>query len=448
MSDLDKDEFDSLPSPLRGRPLLVGFSGGADSLALLLRLHALAQTGRVGPVRAVHVDHGLHPDSGRWAAHCERICARLDIPLEVRTLDLSARIRPGRSPETAARDARRAVFVEQLGEGEVLATGHHQDDQAETFLRHALRGSGPRGLAGMSLLRPFGPGWHWRPLLGYSRVALRAYLAGQDFDVVEDPSNAEAGPDRNYLRHRVLAPLHDRWPDASAALARSARHAAEAEALLGDLARIDLAACRGEAPATLSALALQGLSPRRQRNLLRYWIADCGLSAPPAARLESIREQLTARADAQPKVAWPGAEVRRYRDDLHALLPRPAAPEYRLSWDLSMPLALPDGRLLEAISTTAGEGLDPMALAERMQAGGWALTVRSRLAGDRLRPRGCRHHRKLKTLFQEAGIPPWDRDRVWVIEVAGEILQVGPYWVAEQVACPPGIEGLVIREVS
>ncbi|MFP4155455.1 MAG: tRNA lysidine(34) synthetase TilS [Halothiobacillaceae bacterium] len=446
MRDLDQDEFDSLPRPLRGRPLLVGFSGGADSLALLLRLQALGRAGALGPLCVLHVDHGLHPDSSRWAEHCRVVCDRLGLPLQVVRLDLSNRIRPGNSPETLAREARYAALSEQLADGGVLVTGHHRDDQAETFLRHALRGSGPRGLSGMPVLRPFAGGWHWRPLLGYDRDSLRAFIAARGFEPVEDPSNADTGPDRNYLRHAVLEPLKVRWPNASAALARSARHAAEAESLLGDLARIDLAACAGRAPETLAVRALGRLSAARQRNLLRYWIATRGLPAPPEARLETLRGQLDARRDAQLLVRWPGAEVRRYRDELFARPPDPPRSDFQLQWDLSTPLALPDGRVLQAVTGSPGEGLDPMRLAEWMQADGWTLTVRNRQPGDRIRPRGSPVHRRLKNLFQEAGIPPWERDRIWVIEVAGEIVQVGHHWVAESMASPGRTAGLIVRE--
>ncbi len=221
--------------------LLVGYSGGLDSTVLL---HALAMA-HPGKVRAIHVHHGLHPEADGWAIHCERTCDALGVPLVVARVDV-ADIAAG--PEAAARAARHTAFHAHLHEGEWLALGHHRDDQAETFLLRALRGSGPDGLAAMRPWRRFGAGTLWRPLLGIGRDALLAYARAHGLAWIDDPSNDDDAFDRNFLRNGVMPLLRKRWPQADAVFARSAALCESAHALLADNDLADLERVRGGRP--------------------------------------------------------------------------------------------------------------------------------------------------------------------------------------------------------
>src|SRR5262249_42904810 len=147
-------------------------------------------------------------------------------------------------------------------------------------------------------------------LLTRSRAELEAFVREADLPHIEDPSNREEGPDRNFLRLRVLPLIRERWPGVAATVGRSARHAAEAQALLESLPQADWSAApEGQ---SLAASALRALSPERRRNALRFWIASRGFSVPPTARLAEIAGPLlAARPDAQPAVQWPGAQVER-----------------------------------------------------------------------------------------------------------------------------------------
>ena len=158
-----------------------------------------------------------------------------------------------------------------------------------------------------------------RPLLDVPREALVAYAVAEGLSWQEDPSNQDRRFDRNFLRHDILPRLADRWPAATSRLARSAALAAETQPPCSrQLAAIDLAES-GRAD-RLSIAAFNRLSPARQRNLLRHAVRQAGLPALPAARLEKILDDLLpARADAQPLVAWPGAEARRFRERLYLL---------------------------------------------------------------------------------------------------------------------------------
>ncbi|RMN34815.1 tRNA-lysidine synthase, partial [Pseudomonas cannabina] len=157
-------------------------------------------------------------------------------------------VEPGASIEQAARQARYAAFTDRLGEGDVLLTGQHRDDQAETLLFRLLRGAGVRGLAGMPVQRILGRGHLVRPLLAVSRTELEDYALQRGLTWVEDPSNDDQQFSRNFLRGQVLPLLTSRWPQASASLARTAVHLGEAQQLLDELAAQDIADAQATTP--------------------------------------------------------------------------------------------------------------------------------------------------------------------------------------------------------
>ncbi|GAE56601.1 hypothetical protein XPR_3236, partial [Xanthomonas arboricola pv. pruni MAFF 301420] len=218
-----------LPPAAPPGPVLVAYSGGVDS-SVLLHLLATTPRYRVTGLRAVHVHHGLHADADAWAAHCQRQCDALQVPLQVAQVQVARD--SGLGLEAAARHARHVAFAAALAPGEWLALAHHRDDQAETFLLRALRASGPDGLAAMRAQRPFAAGMLWRPLLAHARAEVLAYAQAHRLQWIEDPSNADARHDRNFLRTQLMPVLQQRWPQAAEALARSAQLSADASDLL------------------------------------------------------------------------------------------------------------------------------------------------------------------------------------------------------------------------
>lgn len=386
---------------------LVAYSGGIDSHVLL---HALTIC-RI-PVSVFHVHHGLSPNAEAWTRHCAEVCAALGVPLEILRVDAGP-LR-GESPEAAARRARYEVFAERLGEGEMLLVAHNRDDQAETLLLQLLRGAGPAGLAAMPRTMPFGRGVLARPLLGVSRSAIRAHAEAHGLAWIEDESNADLRYDRNYLRAEVLPRLKVRWPALGRTLARSAGLQAETLDLLADLAALDLERMRGTRSGTLAVSALAASTDVRRRNALRHWIASKGLPMPDSGRLARIEhEVIAARPEAAPRVAWPGAEVRRYRDDLYAMPPLAAHDrESVIEWRVDGPLETPLGPITPDDLRACGVEWVP----------GEVLTVRYRRGGETLQARGRTH--SLKKLFQEWGIPPWGRDRLPFVYRGDRLLAV------------------------
>ncbi|UCE90556.1 MAG: tRNA lysidine(34) synthetase TilS [Pseudomonadota bacterium] len=418
---------------------LVAYSGGRDSHVLLhLLSDARARlSGRA--LCALHVDHGLHPDSARWARHCVATCEELGVEYEILTVHAAAC--HGESPEAAAREARYAALAARVGAGDALLLAQHRDDQAETLMLQLLRGAGVRGLAAMPRHAVLGGGWLGRPLLDVPRTAIDDYAARHGLRWVEDPGNQERAFDRNFLRHEVLPLLHQRWPAASATLARAASHQGEAATLLNQLAAQDWRQVALPDDA-LSVLALGALDEARQRNLLRYWLADQrGLPLPDTRHLQRILHEVAGAAPhAQPCVAWSGAQVRRYRDTLVAQAPLSRHdPERRLVWDLRAPLPLLELGATLHCSDSEGEGLAVVRLASL------PLTVRFRQGGERCVPAGRAHHHVLKKLFQEWGVPPWQRDRIPLIFAGEELAQVVGYCVCEPFQARAGERAVVVQ---
>ncbi|MDY0021490.1 tRNA lysidine(34) synthetase TilS [Arenimonas caeni] len=389
-------------------PVAIACSGGLDSTVLLHWL-AAGPALRTRGLRVIHVDHGLHPQSAEWAEACRSNCEALGLEMMLRRVVVRD---AGEGLEAAARDARYAAFAELQRPGEVLALAHHRDDQAETVLLRLLRGAGD-GLAAMRPIRPFGSGWLWRPLLEQPRAWIESYARRHALHWVEDPSNASDRHDRNFLRHHVLPRLQERWPQAGAALARSAALlATQADLLAGEDAR-RLAQVQGLDPATLSVPALLAEPPAWRARLLRAWLAGLGLPPLPTDATATIgAELLPARPDASARFAWSGAVIHRWRDLLHAAPERPALPaDWSAQWSGESPLALPTGDTLS---------LEPPARFDR------PLRVHARQGGERLVLPGRQHHSELKHALQDLGVPPWERARLPLLSADdGTLLAAG-----------------------
>jgi tRNA(Ile)-lysidine synthase len=392
--------------------IAVGFSGGLDSTVLL---HLLA---RHAPdhglsVLAFHAHHGLQPAADAWLAHCAAYAAVLGLPFQSARLTIDPRAPEG--VEAAARAARYAAFASL--DVDIVALAHHCEDQAETMMLRLLRGTGSRGAAAMSPWRPLRDAVQlWRPLLEVPRSTLRAYADTQGLPWVEDPSNQSLDLNRNYLRRVVFPRLSERFPAAARTLARSATQFAEDAWLLSELAVLD----GGTLEAPLSLVRLAALSPARQRNLLRAWLGVRHVQLS-ASRLEALRTQmLTAAPDRLPALVLASGAVRRYRDQLHwvpAAVDGAPCPLLPVPVIADVPVALPGwgGRFFWQPGT--GGGIDPIWLAK--------LELRTVTEGARLQLRHGGPTRPLKHLFQESGIPPWQRRR-WPMLWHGEVL----------VACP------------
>ncbi|MEJ8567543.1 tRNA lysidine(34) synthetase TilS [Elongatibacter sediminis] len=395
----------------RAHRYLVGFSGGADSSALLAALHELGDR-CPATVSAVHFNHGLHENAGKWKTHCEAFCAHRGIPIRVENLDID--VPPGRSPETRARAERYRVVTTLMEAGTVYLTAHQQNDRAETLLLNLLRGSGLDGIASIPKLRPLGSGWVARPMLNVTRSEIESYLRDRNIEWIEDPSNRDTSLDRNFLRHEVLPLLHTRWPGLPGSLSRTAQHARETLDTLND----DLATRFGKRlvdPYTFEISGLSALPRVYAALLLRQWIRERDLLPPPERRLSEFLDQLTGRAspDSAPELRWAGWQIKRHGSLLwlHPIAYPASCPERK--WDGSGQLELnPDFGTLSVDAAISCK--------HRFRVG-----PRRAGPGLQISPGGPR--RKLKELMREQGIPPWLRNAVPVLYREDEPLAIGDW---------------------
>ena len=410
MSSLSIQLLQALQPWRNAKAWRVALSGGLDSTVLLHLLVQLRQSHSLPSLTAVHVHHGLQAAADAWPAHCQALCDELDVPLQV----IRVQVQPGASLERAARDARYQAFVACTLVDEVLLTGQHRDDQAETVLFRLLRGAGVNGLAGMPRQRSLGQGSLSRPLLDVSRAELAAYAHDKGLTWIEDPSNCQTHFSRNYLRHEVLPTLERRWPQANATLARSADHCAEAQGLLDELAEQDLQAAASTSVfgwlglLSLELAPLARLSPARQRNALRYWLK--ALSRMPDtehwAGWEALRD---AREDAHPIWRLADGELHRAGGRIWWLsgdwLKPPAAPVVWMQPE--QPLVLPGNGLL-SLHGDIPDG--PLQVSYRQGGEFMVLAQRGR--------------RDLKRLLNERGVPLFARGRLPLVYANEQLLAV------------------------
>lgn len=413
--------------------LLVSFSGGADSTALLLAASRSLRPGQ--RLEAIHFDHGWHAASADWAAHCVALAAALGVRCRVETFTAAAPA--GASLEAFARDLRYAALSAHLDRHTVGLTAHHAEDLAETFLLMALRGSGPHGLASIAPSRPLGDGLLWRPFLGLSKAVLQAYVAAAGLEVLEDPANRSPRYDRNYLRASVLPALRRRWPGTDGSLKRAARLQQEAAAVLDELADESLVACGAE-ERRLPLAGLQRLSPALRRWTLRRWLVQNGAPLPGARAIDRIAtELLNAAPDRIPLVDWPGAAVRRYADALWLTPKDVPALRGEWRWAPPAPLRLPGGWL--SAEQAVGQGLAVAAVE------GSQLRVLPRRGGEQLQLPGRHHHHSLKHLWQAARVPPWERARAPLLFIEDRLVAVPGIGVHAAYSAADAAAGWVIR---
>ncbi|MDT8450025.1 MAG: tRNA lysidine(34) synthetase TilS [Wenzhouxiangellaceae bacterium] len=413
-----------------GRRNIVAFSGGPDSVCLL---HQLASLEPPPDCLAIHVDHGLDAGSTERARRARELAERLAADCRIERLSPADLEHPG-GREAAARHARYARLKALMGTGDHLLTGHHTDDQAETVLLRLLRGAGPRGLAGMQPLRPFGPGRLGRPLLGWARTDIADYLERHRLPFIDDPTNRDLSLDRNFLRHRVLPEIERRWPGYRASIVRAASWQHDAAAAIDDRAAADRAALSrpGSGPCEVTLDARRWLALDRQRALavVRAWCESRDLQPPPIASLESFRAQCCkGAADRQPELAWGSARLHAWQGrlwlDAGPPPPRDWQIDWQIDWDDPGTLALPPG---------APEP-DRLEWTGARRAGfGRRWLVGSPAPGDRLRPGPARPHRRVPELLREAGVPPWRRGGVPCIRIDGVLRTVGTGWVDAELA--------------
>ena len=411
-----------------GETVLTAVSGGADSVALLDVLHSLRAECALS-LHAIHVHHGLRPEADADADFVRALCERMGVPLSTERVSVKQEP-PWDGLEAEARRARYGAFREvarRIG-AQLIATGHTADDQAETVLMRLLEGAGPRGLAGIAPAR----GMLVRPLLGARRADVEAHLRGRGLDWVEDASNRDPRFLRNRIRHEVLPFLaHAVNPSIVDHLARSA---ALVRGMVDDLERaaareLRQIGRRGDAGWVLRVSDLAVYPRELAVEMVRQAGRDLGHSGALRGHAQKTLRRLLAPGVARGSLRAGGVTVERSGPSLRvgpSRLPPLGPRDFQVPGELPLPEV---GMILEARSFPRAE--DYVAPREAGRAAFDAdllpsrLHVRPRRRGDRFAPFGGPADRRLKSFFIDAGVPRWERERVPLLEAAGDII-----WVA------------------
>ncbi len=420
--------------------IVVAFSGGPDSCALLWGLSRLASQLDFR-LHAGHFDHGLDADSAHRALAAGELSRSLGVAFSSARATGSELLRGSEeSPEAHARQLRYAFLnglARRLG-ARYLATAHHADDQAETVLLRMLFGSGLAGLAAMQAHR----GYLSRPLLGLSRQALQAALASSRVKPLSDPTNADLRVPRNRVRHCLLPRLRERLPDITPRLCRLAAAAARArhhlEQRLQELLQPQPTAHAIE----LDRQRLVALPSELRPAALAMLHHRAGAAYPPplTARRELDRQLSRGTAvgcDCGDGWRWDGDSKHLW---LHRQRPALAAFTYTLTPPGSVDLAEVGLRF----------HLQPAAIAPWMyryqprRVGLWirspplaGVEIRSRRPGDRIHPLGCSGRRRLKKVLIDRRMPRFARDFLPLLIIRGELAWVPGVALAESCRLPP-----------
>ncbi|MCD6045726.1 MAG: tilS [Gammaproteobacteria bacterium] len=410
----------------------VALSGGVDSVVLL---HFLRYTlDSSVPIIAIHVNHHLQASASAWQDFCRDMCRRWDIPLHV----ADVQIPKGGSVEANARRLRYEAIFSRLTAGDVLLTAHHEDDQAETVLLQLLRGAGLKGLAAMPQQMANEAGViHYRPFLTLTRAEIEAYAQSNQLEHIHDLSNDDIAYDRNYLRQLVIPVLRQRWPSYARTLARSAQLSAQLLHWIEPLWQATLAQCRIEQSNCLDQNKLTALPPYECSEVVRLWLEDLGLPLPTEAQMHQVLKLVYRRRG---KVAWHNVILTSYQNRLYAL----SAEEIKsrrgeFHWPENENRLCIDGIVLRR-DKILGQGLAVANLAD--------CVIRFRTPGERFHAAGRVGSHPLKKLFQEWGVPPWQRARIPLIYIQDELVAVVGYAYHARKLAATNEMGVVFNEES
>ncbi len=372
----DKDTF------LEGKKIVLGLSGGIDSVVLLhyLQQHYPHQ------LRAVHCNHHLSQHSDKWQAFCLTLCQTHNIDCINIDLDLDK----SSNIEENARKMRYLALSSQLKENDVLCTAHHKNDQAETLLLQLFRGAGAAGLSAMPKSKALGAGEHYRPLLNINKADILQYAQDNHLSWVEDDSNTNTNFRRNFLRLAIMPKLETVYQNISNTLARSAKYQSESLQLIQDLAESDIEQHQLITDEHFNVARLSQLKPYRIKNIIRYHLSNLEFLAPTDKVMQQILGLLYAKGDATPLVCWGGFKIRRYQNQLYFI----------------------NNQIVENVVDCAyhNEFKDKD-----------NFSIRYRQAGQRIMLPNKNHSQSLKKVLQEAGIPPWERNTLKMYYVNDEL---------------------------
>ena len=427
---------DNLKQDSADLEILLGFSGGLDS-CVLLHLLTNMQTQLHFKLKVIHVHHGLNPSADDWLNFCKKKCKLLDIDFYNVKVKINKKSSLGIEGE--ARELRYEAIKQK--QKDIVALGHHQNDQAETLLLQLLRGSGLKGLAGMSEFdekRKF-----WRPMLNIKKELLEKYASENNIEYIEDESNEDINFDRNFIRKKVLPLIESRYPASIETISRSASNISEGHHLNELLALDDSKNIMSDDGSYLFINDLKKLPRVRVINLIRWWLSFNNQLMPSKKNIVELYKQVVfIKKDTSLNLKISEeASIRAHNNKLFIGNFNIKPDTFDLKWSGQEELNLPNKKKLQFIKIEEG-GLSLSKLGVK------TLNVRSRVGGEKLKPFSDQPSRNLKYLFQAADIPIWERDQVPLIFAKNELVAVPNIAVHHKYQSSIGEEGYQINWLS
>ncbi len=458
------------------QPIVVAYSGGIDSKVLLHAIAQLKQQQLINNELSVcHINHGLSDNALLWQQAAVDYCQQLSLPIKV--FQVNIKEIAGQSLEALARDARYAALKSYAANNALIVTGHHLDDQSETFLLALKRGAGLKGLSSMaevSLLSSKNLSNEklsnekskkqqllLRPLLSITRAEIEQYAQLHGLTWLDDESNEDLRFDRNFIRHQIMPLLTKRWPSILTTIKRSSEHCQEGQQLLTELAEQDLTECQ-LTPHSLSVNKLCQHSQARFNNVIRYFLEINDCLMPSTKQLQQVHQQIQASRDKTPEISIADYCLRRYQDALWLTADYQdlSTWQHQLSLqelvDNKLRIALPDnlGLLsfelvpfepvplesseLEGKEEERQDNNDLLSQYLRPPSGSQQISVRFNHQNPRCLPDYRQHSRDLKKVLQELNIAPWQRKRVAFLYYDNTLVAAVGYFVCKEYLAQTG----------
>ncbi|MEM7468405.1 MAG: tRNA lysidine(34) synthetase TilS [Pseudomonadota bacterium] len=426
-----------LASPPGARRLFLAFSGGGDSAALL-NVVATSELPNDFEVIVAHVNHKLANEADKWEAHCREVAKACDFKFKSHRVPGQALA--GQNVEQWAREGRYRWFAKILSQGDFLVTAHHMNDQMETFMLNLMRAAGPQGLGAMRDHRKLGDGYLVRPMLMMTSEDVNAYVKERDLSVLSDPMNDASEFDRVYLREHVIPMLTRRWPQAGKQIATAAGIQQSLAKKLDDNAREILSEAAAAKSNEINLAVLEPHDGETRACVLRLWCRELGLGLPERRHLAEIEKSVFSAEtiNTSLNISWKNVELR-YFDGKLLLRKREELIDstMRYQWDLQTQLILPHGVVSVRESFNGGLDMGAIRSATRIEVGYY------RRQGERCHPANRSHGQSLKKLFQQWQVPLWERDRLPIIWIDGNIAAIVSQCIDRGYAAVAGDSGVL-----
>ncbi len=377
---------------LPNKKLLIAYSGGADSTALL---HFCAhQDSWQGRIRAIHINHQLQAESDSWEYHCQQQCQQWRIPLLTERVTLSS------SSENAARQARLAIFGQHINSDEIILTAHHEHDQAETVLFRLFRGTGLRGMCGIQQQTIIEGHTYIKPLLQTTKSDILNYLKHNQINWIEDPSNTLNHYSRNRIRNQILPIIEQQFKNAIPQMALTARQLTKSLDLLNQL-------IPDTNPLSVNDWQINS-------TFLYHWLHQHQQAHFTEKQLTTFCRSIEqADISKLPQLESKNIRLLYWQKHLYLLTKEQATQTLNCSWHKDIDL-----KHAGYITFTTDLPID-------------TLTIHFNLKGQKIHLPNHKHHKSIKKLHQQAGTPPWEKSVTPYLFSDDKLLAVGN-WVSQR----------------